>query len=234
MTSTRFILFGAFLALQLQGQGPVVDVAWKVLPRRVAADTFGSRVAKLYYAIAVVVGNNSGRDLEVSSILFQLPASSGITTPVPSEPHTVVRGSLVREHEVGLRNTTVNIMRGAGPILVGGATLFSGSLQYNRLVNVITNPVEKSLELIFPDRTVTQMAALDSLTLRDEVIVTNGKQRVLLVFMSRGLLGKTGAIDTWAGRMKSEFDPVVVMKALGELVLTGKQIQYLGSIQVVK
>ena len=58
-----------------------VDIAWKVLPRRVTADNFGSRVAKLYFAVIAVVGNHSGYDLQVSSVLFQLPAAAGVSTP---------------------------------------------------------------------------------------------------------------------------------------------------------
>ena len=137
-----------------------VDIAWKVLPRRVVADNFGSRVAKLYYAVVAVVGNNTGYDLQVSSILFQLPESTGIDTPVPVDPYRIVRGGLEREHMVGLRNSSINVIRGVGPMLVGGNAFVGGSL-YSQVVDIFSNPFAKGFEMMFPDKTVPQLAALD-------------------------------------------------------------------------
>ena len=227
---------------------PAVDIAWKVLPRRVVADNFGSRIAKLYYAVVAVVGNNSGYDLQVSSVFFRLPEKDGLSAPAPADPYRIVRGSLEREHLVGLRNTALNAIKGLGPILTGASVFYIGSTaasislgrRYSEIVNLITNPFEKGLEVAFPDKTTSQMVALDNQALRDSAIIPDNSQQSLLVFVSRDLLmpPKDGTPETAAkrqalrSRFKGEFEPMLVMRELGELVLTGKSVQYVNRISV--
>jgi hypothetical protein len=227
---------------------PGVDIAWKVLPRRVAADSFGSRIAKLYYAVVAVVGNNSGYDLQVSSVFFRLPARDALTAPIPADPYRIVRGSLERERLVGLRNTAINALKGVGPVLSGAAVFYAGTSamsiargrRYSEIVNLITNPFEKGLEIAFPDKTLNQMVALENQALRDAAIIPDNSQQTLVVFVSRDLLmpPKDGAAETEAkrramrGRFKGEFDTMLVMRELGDLVLTGKSVQYVNRISV--
>lgn len=54
------------------GMKPDVDIMWVVVPNRITKDNFGSRVAKLFYCIEVVIGNNTGYDLQIASVGFQL------------------------------------------------------------------------------------------------------------------------------------------------------------------
>ncbi len=221
----------AAAALACAGTAEHVDIAWKVLPRRVVADNFGSRVAKLYYAVVAVVGNNSGYDLQISSILFQLPEATGVTAPVPVDPYRIVRGSLEREHMMGLRSTGINVVKGLGPVLAGGGTLFGGST-YAHVVDIFSNPLEKGLELVFPDKTVPQMAALDSLAMRDNMLIANNTQEVLLTFVSRDLLVTQANRKQLQRGIRGEFDVQAVMRALGNLVLTGKSMTYVDRVTV--
>jgi len=207
-----------------------VDVAWKVVPRRVAADTFGSRVAKLYFAVVVTVGNSSGHDLQVSSILFRLPESAGLGAPIPSDPYGLVRGTLQREHQVGLRNSSVSAIKVIGPLLAG-ASAFYPAPGFSRFVSLFTSPFEKGFEFVFPDKTIPQMAALDSLAMRESTIIANNTQQSLIVFISRDLL-VTAENRSRLRKSRSEFEPQAVMRALGELVLTGKSIEYVNRITV--
>jgi hypothetical protein len=99
------------------GLKPQVDIAWGVLPRRISADNFGARITKLYYPIEVVIGNNSGYDLQIASVQFQLacPEESKCEPKsdfpnVPSDSYYTVRTSLQHEQLIGFRNTTVNIV----------------------------------------------------------------------------------------------------------------------------
>jgi hypothetical protein len=52
---------------------PEVDVMWGVMAKNVAHDNFGRYIANNYYGIQIVIGNNSGFDLQIAGIGFQLP-----------------------------------------------------------------------------------------------------------------------------------------------------------------
>ncbi len=69
------------LAIEIQGpalpaRGPIptaspeVDVMWAVIPDRIVKDNYGRTVADRYYAIEVVIGNNSGYDLQIVGVGF--------------------------------------------------------------------------------------------------------------------------------------------------------------------
>lgn len=221
----------ACAALACAGNAQDVDIAWKVLPRRVTADSFGSRVAKLYYAVVAVVGNSSGYDLQVSSILFQLPPQAGLAAPVPADPYRVVRNSLEREHLVGIRNSSINVIKAVGPALAA-STAFLPSAAFAHAVDIFSNPFEKGFEMVFPDKTIPNMAALDTLALRDTAVVQNNTQTVLVAFVSRDLVEKSAGGKGLRKGWRSEFDPQSVMRALGDLVLEGKSLTYIDRVTV--
>lgn len=50
---------------------PEVDIMWAVVPKKIVSDNFGPRVARNFYCIEVVIGNNSGYDLQVSAVGFR-------------------------------------------------------------------------------------------------------------------------------------------------------------------
>jgi hypothetical protein len=54
------------------GMKPDVDIMWTMVPEKIVKDNFGARVGKLFYCIEVVVGNNSGYDLQIASVGFTL------------------------------------------------------------------------------------------------------------------------------------------------------------------
>jgi hypothetical protein len=240
-----FVLCAGALA---QAPSAGVDIAWKILPRRVVTDNFGSRIAKLYFAVQAVVGNNSGYDIQVSSIFFRLPDAAGLSAPIPTDPYHIVRGTLDREHEVGIRNTSINVIKAVGPVLAGSAVFFAANtaasvnhgLLYSRIVNLFTNPFEKGVEIAFPDKTLSQMVALDNQALRDSALISNDSQQSLLVFVSRDVLlpAKDGTVGARNRRralrrgIRADFDPIEVMRELGEMVLVGKSVQYINRIQV--
>jgi len=60
-------------------QGPPsnkVDIMWDVIPEKITKHNFGGAVAKNYYAIEIVIGNNSAYDLQIASVAFELPDDS--------------------------------------------------------------------------------------------------------------------------------------------------------------
>jgi hypothetical protein len=64
------------------GLKPQVDIMWGVVPQRIVKDNFGTRVGKLFYCIEVVIGNNTGYDLQIASVGFNLGAVSAAAVNV--------------------------------------------------------------------------------------------------------------------------------------------------------
>lgn len=63
------------------GMNPQVDIMWAVVPQSIVKDNFGQRVGKLFYCIEVVIGNNTGYDLQIASVGFKLgPVGKAATT----------------------------------------------------------------------------------------------------------------------------------------------------------
>jgi hypothetical protein len=186
---------------------PQVDVAWKVLSKNVVSDSFGARIAKMYYGIVVYLGNNAGYDLQLAGVYFKLPAGAGVTAPLPTDSYRTVRSSLQREQLIGVRNTSVNLVRALGPILTGVLPFFDGSTaaarnhKYNfqTFLNVLSNPFERMLELVLPDLTVNQLVALDNQALRDGAVISNNSSTPLLVFVDKGTLAPLDPLDPGPG-----------------------------------
>ncbi len=230
------------------GLQPTVDLAWEVLPRRTASDNFGARISKLYYPIEVVIGNNSGYDLQIAAVQFKLP-NSDLKNNVPSDSYYIVRSSLQREQLIGARNTTVNIIKAIGPILTGSAVFFSGSTLaamhhkniFQGITDIFSNPFEKGIELIVPDQTVQQLINLDNHTLRDGMIIPNNTQVRSIVFVNRDLLqrsvgGDKAALEKLGNTGKfgrNGYDQQTVMRKLGSLELVGRPIAYLNRVSVI-
>jgi hypothetical protein len=91
------------------GLKPQVDVTWKVYPRAQTGHSFGRTVADLYFAIEVMIGNDSGYPLQIASIAFQ-PKGMGFTpdTGIPSDQYNFVRSTIEKEQQVGGRALVVN------------------------------------------------------------------------------------------------------------------------------
>jgi len=212
------------------GLDPQVDVMWKVLPHKFVSDNFGHRVADYFYCVDLTIGNNSGYDLQIASVGFQLP-NSDINHTIPSNSYLMTRGTLLWGQQLTPKNLAINIMKATGPVLTGITPFFkhaSHQANYSSIVNVITNPIEKGIELALPDPTVGQLNRLDDATLRDNLIVPNNTQLRTVVFISKA--------DTVKGFSKlskdKQNDPFEAMKNLGQLVLIGDRIQHINRIHI--
>jgi hypothetical protein len=54
------------------GLDPQVDVMWVLVPQNVVKDNFGRRFGKIFYCIEIVIGNNTGYDLQIASVGFRV------------------------------------------------------------------------------------------------------------------------------------------------------------------
>lgn len=52
---------------------PSVDILWDVLSPDIVASNFGRAIKREFYGIEVTIGNNSGSDLQLTSLGFELP-----------------------------------------------------------------------------------------------------------------------------------------------------------------
>lgn len=237
-----------------------VDILWKVLPRHVTSHSFGRVFTDLHFAIEVVIGNDSGYDLQIAAIGFEPPVP--LDAPIPTDAYNITRATLEREQQTGRRALIVNSIKALGPILTGSAVFFKStgaSSTWNGSVGVFSNPLEKGFELVYPDKTVRQLIALDNRSLRDSVIVPNNISQRILVFISRewvecrkgDTVTKKGVTASKGDRVSScksaptadpryarlphsrDFDPQLVMRRLGKLVIVGRKIEYLNRVRVV-
>ncbi len=232
------------------GLEPQADITWKVLPRRAASDSFGRAFINRYFAIEVTVGNNTGYDLQISSLAFVPPMAHAFDAPVPSDAYNVGRSTLEREQEVGRRTLLVNTIKALGSVMTGGSAFFFNTgpkARWDASISLFSGPFEKGVELIYPDKTVRQLNALDNRALRDSAIIPNNISQRLLVFMSRELVeckpGHSSTGCAWCSsgssssddrlEYKKDFNPDEVMRRLGTLVVVGKNIQYLNRVRVV-
>lgn len=55
-----------------EGMQPEVDIMWRVVPQRIVKDNFGTRVGKFFYCVEVIIGNNSGFDLQIVTVGFEV------------------------------------------------------------------------------------------------------------------------------------------------------------------
>ncbi|MEN3331075.1 MAG: hypothetical protein V7641_440 [Blastocatellia bacterium] len=217
------------------GLDPQIDVMWSVVPRNIVSDNFGRRVANQYYCIEVVIGNNSGYDLQIASAGFTIPGlmkkarALGYNNnyTIPTNSYKLTRGSIEWEQQIGPRNFTVNLIKGLGPILTGFTPFFhvtNHRANFSEGINIFSNPFEKGFEIIFPDKTIRNLDRLDDQILRDGLIIHNNLQVRTKVFISKDFLG--------IKESERRNDPQQVMLELGQLVIIGDKIQHINRVQI--
>lgn len=224
--------------LNNQGQ---VDVMWSVVPDKITNHNFGRGVQKHFYCIEVVIGNDSGYDLQLSSVGFTLPALKG-QYRIPNSGYRTVRGSLEAFGEVAPRKLVVSGLKMLGPILTGFLPFFHATnhlANFSNAINVISNPIEKGLENVWPDLLPTQLDRLADQTYRDDVstktIIPNNVQARILTFIPKRLVcpdQKTCPFPDPTVKLDAK-NVQDVMRALGEIVIVGQQIVHVNRIRVV-
>ena len=219
-----------------------VDVMWSVLPDAVTNDNFGGKVSREFYCIEAVIGNDSGYDLQLSSIGFTLPGLAAGKYRIPSSGYRTVRGSLEAFQTLAPRQFVVNGFKMLGPLLTGFLPFFHAvnhKSNFSQAINVISNPLEKGLESIWPDLVPTELDRLADMTFRDDVstktIIPNNVQARILTFVPRRLVcpdKKTCSAANSTPTLSAK-NPQHVMQALGEIVIVGQEIVHVNRVRVV-
>jgi hypothetical protein len=127
------------------GLDPEVDVMWGVMAEKVVMHNFGHKIAKHYYGIQLSIGNNTGFDLQISSVGFQLPRNTGINNRVPTNSYRATRGTLERQQQIGTRAKLVNSFKAFGLLFTGFLPFWKAvgpSANAARFADIINGPLE--------------------------------------------------------------------------------------------
>ena len=158
-----------------------VDVAWYVIPTKIMKDNYGHSIDKKYVGIDVSLGNSSGYDVMISSVMFK-NSSNAVSLKLPPAPNTsyrLARGTLEKQQQTGRRAVFINTTKVLGTLGTGVVPFFhvpTAKANFSTGVDIFSNPLEKGLELIFPDTLVKELERLDDQYLRDGTVVHNQEQ----------------------------------------------------------
>lgn len=235
---------------------PEVDVSWNVLPSSVVTSNYGSKVSEEFYCIEVAIGNNSGSDLQLSGLSFDLSAkdSSNNSLPiyydkndpdklysgirVPAASFDVVRGITEQSNlsfgkgkgfHIG-RGMLINSLDAFSQFLTGFNPFFhvaTHARNFSQGVNILSNPITKGLERVWPDPYQDEMNRLEQQTLHDDKIIPNHTIYKTRVFFPKSALfsmKKDNNGKDIDGDTQYANDLVVVRKRLGQLVLVGDKL----------
>lgn len=259
---------------------PQVDVMWSVLPKKLVSHNFGRTIASEYYAVEIIIGNNSAYNLQIVSVGFELPpetdiekllAYSGATsngqqqqqqqqeeeesaadrsrrlerelfsrsnrkrTIIPTSSYRVTRGSLEAKHLLYPRTFVLSTITALGPLLTGFVPFFHNlnrRANFSEGINIFSNPLEKGLEMVWPDPRPSQRERFDDQVLRDGLVVRNNTQVRTLAFFPKELLRLPEAVETEKEYKKWRDVPMSIRGRLGELVLVGDLVQHVNRISV--
>ena len=85
------------------GLAPQVDILWGVIPNGITKANFGGKVAKEFYAVEIVIGNNTGFDLQIAAVGFKLgPIGKAATVMAETRKSIARQYRDLLEHQIDL------------------------------------------------------------------------------------------------------------------------------------
>jgi len=222
-----------------EGLSPQVDVIWGVANSESVSHNFGNTVKSAYIALGLLIGNNSGYDIEITAVGFKLPGQS---EAVPTSSLSLIRGDLEWSDKFSSRNQLYRYIQFASLFTEGLIPFFhrpSAKANYSTGAALFSGPLEKGFNAAFPDVTIDQLAHLESYhVLKEGTIIPNNTHVLLIAFIDKSIVSKcsgskknTTELPGW--NCVSNFDkPMEVRSVLGELVLVGRPIFYLNTVKI--
>lgn len=231
----EFIKFVKAVAIRNGEQ--TVDVSWDILPPDVVAKNYGRGISDKYYAIEVVVGNNSGYDLQLTGMSFRLDnpqpgdmsGNGNSAFPVSVVSYDAVRGLNEQKRFAFNRSTILGGLDAAAQFLTGFNPFFhvaSHARNFSQGINILGNPVTKGIERVWPDPQQDELNRLEQQALHDDKIIPNNSvQRTTIFVPKESVLGYRGAASNGqqAGGL-NENDLLAVRRRLGQLILVGSKL----------
>lgn len=266
---------------------PEVDIMWSVLPDKIVGQNFGKAVSKNYYAIEIVLGNNSAYNLQIVSVAFRLPEDNileGIIarnrnnkgggnnlkisndqsqnhgnknlslsavgarketqrtlgepekrTILPTASYRITRGSLEAKEFSNLRTVILGTVTALGPLLTGFLPYFHNTnrrANFSEGINILSNPLEKGLELVWRDPKPMQRERFDDQVLRDGLLVRNNTQVRTLAFFPKQLLRLPKDFESDSEYAAWKSNAREIRERLGEIQIIGDMIQYVNRVSL--
>lgn len=194
-----------------------VSAIWEVLPPRIVGDNYGRTIKMDYYCIEVEINNNSGSDLALAALAFTLKTPND---PRPNTSYTTVHGSLARRKLTYPRTLTLAAISASGQLMTGFNPFFHNTehaRNFAQFVDIISNPLEKGVDKVWPDSYPDELNRLEQDTLHDDKLIPNNTRYKTKIFFPKRVVFRNGA--------KDRDDPATVRQALGELVIFGYKFQ---------
>lgn len=227
---------------------------------RLCSDNFGRRVADSLYCIEIKLGNNSGYALAITGIGFERTISTDQTHKIAvneaNMSYASARAVLLRDQILDRRNIAYRALQAMG-ITMSAFTPFFLNIRHRSSfaegAAILSGPILEGLDLIMPDRTVSQLNNLDDQAFRDTKVIGNNSQTRFVIFVDKRDLSEAVAAVTEASgnylnqRQKkfsaakakadgkaawNSFSPTAVRLALGQPVIVGDFVQYVQRIQL--
>lgn len=169
------------------GLAPQVDLMWNVSSELTCKDQFGARIARYYYCVEVMLGNNSGYALLLSGVGFlrELP---WMAYKEGNSSYLQVRSVLQREQVVSGRNITLRALQAAGMVIAGFVPFAGSDVAKGRVslwASIVGNVIAGAYDNFWPDRTIRQLGNLDDAALRDGKLVPNNSPVKFTIFVER-------------------------------------------------
>lgn len=230
-------------AVTIRNGEPSVDVSWTILPRDIVAKNYGRSISDKYYAIEVVIGNNSGNDLQLSGMSFKLNpavlkggAGDNMSAWASVVSYDAVRGMNEQKRLAFNRSTIIGGLDAAAQILTGFTPFFhvaSRARNFSQGINILGNPVTKGIERVWPDPQQDEMDRLERQALHDNKIIPNNSVERTTVFVPIATLincvngtpsEQPKASNQQRGECLNKDDLVEIRHRLGQLILAGSKL----------
>lgn len=179
------------------GLEPQVDAMWEVEDYDVVRQNFGKDIADHFVAVLVKLGNNTGYNLILDGIAFELGSQTdtssscisspncSIQNPVPSETPMLLLGVVAYGENYSARNIGLRALQWASLLTTGLIPFVSGTA-YAGAVAIFNGPFQKGYAAQFPDLTVQQLQRLGGSTIiADSNELDNNASASFLAFLSR-------------------------------------------------
>jgi hypothetical protein len=196
------------------GRGKL-ETSWDVLPPNIVGDNFGHTIKNDYYCIEVAVRNDTGSDVSLAGMGFDLGGKMR-----PSTSYSTVHGSLARRKLTHPRTLTLAAADVLGTVMTGFSPFFHNAAHatnFSQWINIVSNPIAKGIDKVWKDSYIDEMARLESDVLRDGRIIAKGD-----TFKTKIFFPKKALFPNVNGKSDPKMNDITeVRKALGELIIMG-------------
>jgi hypothetical protein len=195
-----------------------VKVIWDVVPPNIVGDNYGRTIKNDYYCIEVTVQNFSGDDVALAGFTFHMRDAAN---PRPATSYSTAHGSLARRKLTYPRTIILAAISAAGQLMTGFNPFFHNvqhAKNFSQFIDVISNPLEKGLTLVWPDAYPDELARFEQDVLKDDKVIPSGG-----TFKTKIFIPKRDVFPTSEYGDKKNLDDV--RNNLGNLEIFGYKFQ---------